>query len=926
MKKVLLAGCLLMTIMTALAKDIFKGIVKESSTGEPLQGASVTISEIGGKRVASTLTGLDGSFIIRNIANGSYQIEISYLGYTTIKQSLVIAKNTEVPVYVLTSDGRELTSVTVSANRDRSSDATALTAERRADHIMNVVSGRTIEVSPDLSVANVTQRVAGVSLQRSNNGEGQYAIVRGMDKRYNYTLVNGIKIPSPDNKNRYVPLDIFPAELLDRLEVTKALTPNMEGNAIGGVVNMVMKEAPPAFSLRANASLNYGQAFIDGKKFIAFNQPATNSRSPRDRSGDNYIATLNDFPNSAFKYSTKTPLAFNGGVSVGGRVFQKKLGVLLAASSQNNYRDVRTLFFGTETNRLDNSPSFTSIQRRNYSIQQKRSGLHGFLDCSLNPRNKLTLYLAYLNLTQNEYRFSSDTNLVLGRVGPGSGRISNSIRTTSQTQKIYNTTLKGDHKFGPNILLNWSAAYSKATGNQPDRASLQLTTGITKDAAGTLQQQPVYIDNSTFRDWSRNSDEDKSGYLNLTYQSLIAGTKLDWSIGGMYRHKDRSSSYDNYNLRPSPSPQQYKGNIDSNSYSVFNPQGSATDPLNYKAAEKVGAYYAMAKLQKDALQVVAGVRAEHTQFNWTTAAPITVEGSAGNIKYYDLLPSVHLKYRLSSKQYLRASYFSSISRPGFYEVIPHIYVDPNSDYPEQGNPYLKRTSAENFDIRYEYFPKWLDQALVGFFYKKIKNPIEYAIVQRGAGNTYYSPDNFGTGSNYGFEADITRYFNALGLRANYTFTNSEITTSKIRRFQKTDAAGNTSLTQEQVSQTRPLQGQSKHIANLSILYKNSKQGIDAQLAMVYTGGRINTVSPFLDNDIWQKGFVQMDFSAEVRLTRQFFAFTKINNILNTPYQLEIRQSNALITDNIPYQETGKNALARKDTYGANYLLGFRFKL
>jgi outer membrane cobalamin receptor len=57
---------------------------------------------------------------------------------------------------------------------------------------MNIVSGKAIEVSPDLTVANVMQRVSGVSIERNSNGDGQYAILRGMDKRYNYTLVNGV--------------------------------------------------------------------------------------------------------------------------------------------------------------------------------------------------------------------------------------------------------------------------------------------------------------------------------------------------------------------------------------------------------------------------------------------------------------------------------------------------------------------------------------------------------------------------------------------------------------------------------------------------------------------------------------------------------------------------------------------------------------
>jgi outer membrane receptor for ferrienterochelin and colicin len=123
----------------------------------------------------------------------------------------------------------------VTNTRLGNTEASARATERNAMNVMNVISAREIEFSPDVTVANVVQRVSGVSLERSSSGDGQHAIVRGMDKRYNYTLVNGIKIPSPDPKNRYVPLDIFPSELLDRLEVTKALTPSMEGDAIGGL-------------------------------------------------------------------------------------------------------------------------------------------------------------------------------------------------------------------------------------------------------------------------------------------------------------------------------------------------------------------------------------------------------------------------------------------------------------------------------------------------------------------------------------------------------------------------------------------------------------------------------------------------------------------------------------------------------------------
>jgi outer membrane receptor protein involved in Fe transport len=168
--------------------------------------------------------------------------------------------------------------------------------------------------------------------------------------------------------------------------------------------------------------------------------------------------------------------------------------------------------------------------------------------------------------------------------------------------------------------------------------------------------------------------------------------------------------------------------------------------------------------------------------------------------------------------------------------------------------------------------------------------------------------------------DASKYFRWFGIRLNYTYTNSEITTSK-KKFE-----GGSS---ESVNQKRPLQGQSKHIANLSLLFKDdNKLGLNAQLAFGYTSRRINTVSQYLDNDVWQKGFAQMDFSIEKKLSNRWYIYAKVNNILNTPYELELRQpyTGSGVVGSVPYQTMGKNVFVRKDTYGANYLLGVKFKI
>lgn len=910
-------------VISAHAQQILlQGQIRDKQTGELLPGATISFK---GPKGVNVVSGLNGSYSIKALPAGNYTIAVYYVGYKPYESTYTVSDQKQQFFSVaLEANKSDLTEIIVAGKTDKGSEGAALLAGRRVDLIQNAVSAKAIEISPDLSVANVTQRVSGISLERSTNGEGQYAIIRGMDKRYIYTLVNGIKIPSPDNKNRYVPLDIFPADLLDRLEVSKSLSPNMEGDGIGGAVNMIMKNAPEKFSVKANVAAGYADKFFT-QDFTKFSSSASLNRSPRYSNGPSYQATMSDFTNDAFTYNNKAnPIAALAGLSIGGRVLQNKLGILVAGSFQNNYRNVNSVFFNTETDRNNGDATVEAIQSRNYSIQQQRSGIHTRLDYQLNSNHHFNAYAGYMNLMKNEFRFVSDTNLKLGRVEMGSGRISNSYRTIHEVQKIANTTIGGEHNFTSHFQVNWTAAWSKAIGNRPDEAKLNLVTGVTKDpVTGKLVQQDLNLDASSTRRFAHSTDEDKNGYLNLIYQMQLGQIHATWSAGGMYRHKTRNSQYDSYSLKPTPGIQKYDGDINNNTFSVFNGEGSSDDALNYTAEENVGAAYGMLKLEYNNLQVTGGARYENTDLTWNSNVPESIKGKTGSISYYDVLPSAHIKYSLDKRMAIRASYYSAISRPNFYEVVPHSSGDPDADYLEIGNPNLKRTTADNFDLRYEFYPKGLDQLFAGVFYKRLKNPIEYALEDEGT-NTYYLPDNFGNATNYGFELDLAKYFRWFGIKANYTFTDSRITTSKVRRF--STATGQST---EAVDQTRPLQGQSKHIANLSLLIKDDNHtGLNAQLAFNYTGRRINTVSQFLNNDIWQKGFAQMDFSVEKKVARHWFVYAKINNILNTPYELEIRQpyTGNDITGDVPHQSVGKNVFVRKDTYGANYWLGVKFKL
>lgn len=918
------------SFLTASAQMI-KGTVADKETDEPLVGATVTAKNKDGFK-RSISVGLDGSFIFRNVPAGKYEVEAKYVSYKEAETHIDLTDGgIQIVKLQLVSKASELNEVKVKGSADRTSDQSARKLEQRSSQVLNAVSAHAIEISPDITVANVTQRVSGVTIQRSNNGEGQYAIIRGMEKRYTYTLVNGFKIPSPDNKNRYIPLDIFPADIVDRLEVYKSLTPSMEGDAVAGGINLALKQAPDDFTVSANFGVGLSQSVMN-TGFTNFGANNVTLRSPRAINGDNYSATLKDFTNDGQHFSnSKLPIGTIANVSVGGRSADKKFGALVSLSYQNIYKNTDGVFFGSDVDE-QSRPSLTNIQRRKYNIEQERSSVIGRFDYKFDGRNKLGFDVAYINLTQNQYRFVSDTSLTLARTGIGFGRVTQDPRAQRDVQHIYDFTLHGENRLTDNFSINYTGKFSKATANE-NRYDLNLITNRTL-VNGAIVQAPVTIDALAGKSqiFSYNSDQDKSAYLNLVYTPKIGDTKVEFTAGGMYRNKTRNSMYDKYTfpLDPNQSVQTYDGNIDHNTFVLTSfAQGTNADPLNYDFTENIGAGYGQFKFTVDKLEVLGGARYEHTSQNYFDAVPPSQEGKTGSIKYFDVLPSLNLKYMLSDKENLRASYYSAISRPNFYELVPHSTGDPDADYQERGNPHLKRATSDNFDIRYEFFPKPLDQLLVGVFYKSIVDPIEYALVNlKAAGSAGYAleAENFGTAHNYGFEADFTKYIRNFGFRANYSYTNSSITTTKAQKY-----VDGTSTKDRVVEQTRPLQGQSKNVGNLSLLYKDTKMGLDAQVSAVYTGERINSVSDYLNNDIWQKGFVTLDVSAEKRIVKGLYVYAKATNLTNTPYELFIKQPYPPLDvpgrsgQALEYQQAGKNVFIRKDTYNQYYILGIHYK-
>lgn len=938
--------CLTFVFLIALIKttsaQTIKGKVYDAGSGEPLTGASVQAEQGDFKQYTSV--NLDGSYIFRNLKPGIYQLKARFIGYkTTEGQTVELQANATVVVNLkMQNSSTSLSEVKVKGQASKETDGSARGIEKNASSIENVLSANTIQLLPDVTVGNAMQRVSGVTIQRTSSGEGRYAIIRGMEQRYNNTLVNGIKIPSPDDRFRFVPLDIFPSEMLERLEVIKALTPTMEGDAIGGTMNLVMKSAPDHWVINANASAGYTTLFSSSRPFSAFNRSGINKQSPAEINGSNYAATYKDFNNTNLNYHPiNNPVNTTMGLTIGNRFLDKKLGVVLSASYQNIYRGSNSGFLQPNAQpttqvatanspTLSNVPTFSDYYNRQYSTQTSRIGIHNKIDYVLNDKNRFSLYNLYLHQDEYQTRLSVDTTL-----GPNSVSNSKAIQISNRSiwtqQNVYNSTLHGDHQVGRLFSINWNAVYSIAKRDVPDYAEYTLDNAISLDNNGNVTGVSSRGKSLTHR-WEHNSDQDLAAYLNFVFTPKIANRDVELSFGGLYRHKTRNNYYNEYDFKPLNSTASF---TDINSYQFgFNSalEGTGnyttTSALDYHSQENTASEYLQAKFMlTKKLQVLGGVRIENTAQNYNTNTAIIYPERSGVINYTDVLPSLHLKYLLSNNQNIRASYFASISRPGYGEIVP--YLRNGEYYDERGNPDLLHTQADNYDLRYELFPGGADQVLLGTFYKHLINPIEYSIVRDFSkpGTQYLEPVNGNSATNYGLEAQVTKYVKQFGVSANYTFTQSKVVQSKSYVNYNTATGQPQPI---QLDQTRPLQGQAKHVGNMSLLYKNQKTGLDIQVAYVYTGERIAQVSGYYQQDYWQRPYGQLDFSFEKRVFKLLSIYGKVNNLTNASSQLFLKYPKSTIAYlvpavKLPQQDNSNDILLSRDIYKVSFLAGLRYK-
>lgn len=865
--------------------------------GRPLPSATIRLE----KTTLGAISDSKGGFSIINVPQGAYTVVVTHVGFAASRIVVDLTQSNRQTLNVAMSTLQSGTRVTISARAHSGSAAGARIAEQEAPSVVNIFSAEEIARYPDPTTAEAMQRVPGVTITRVR-GEAREVIVRGLAPRYNNTLIDGLKIPSPATNSRVVQLDYMPSELIQRIEVTKALTPDMEGDAIGGTVNLQLRTAPGEFITHARVGTGYTSPFLTND-FIRFRTDSIHD-DPHRLYGSDHRTTFADFPMDVLRFhSTTAPPNFLGEITVGNRVLEDKVGFLIALDVQQKYHRSELVRNRTQID-ADNNSILVNHQYAHYSHSKTHYGLNAKVDYIVDENNEIDLSLVGFWRQNREIRFLADTGLV------GSSQIINSQRSVFQNHTIANAVLTGHHDFG-RLNIQWRAAYADARQFKPDRAELILYRNIESRRPDSFVVGPLVL-NGIIRDWQENTDRDLTGSFDLGWSGL-SDMNLTLRFGTLFRSKSRGNEQNEYRLE-SRIDTLTGGNlptftsIDNLDLEVRNTGGTPSyGNNNYTCTEDVGAAYVMGEwLPVRKWRVIGGVRIERTEGTYKTFDINSVSQLSASTRYTDILPSIHFQYSLSDIEFLRFSVGQSISRPSFYDLVPYNTII--EDERMAGNPGLKRTLATNCDVRYEAYPGGDQQLSIAAFFKDIQGPIERTVDVSNPYIPVVSAQNLGNATAFGVElAGGLNLLDWLSAQANYTWTQSSITSDKVV-FDRD--AGKTLL----VPETRPMQGQADHVITLALGVRAMTIGTFAQLSLVYTGRRLYQVSTYKDHNYYLEPYPVLDFSMEQRIVDRLNCFVYINNILDAAWEVRGESRNG---------QAG--SLVESETYGVTGTIGLSYR-
>jgi TonB-dependent receptor len=892
--------------------------------GETLPGATVKLVEAG----KAVLSATDGSYQF-TVVPGTYTVDVSYLSFQrqVISGVVVTEDKSALLNIVLKPATNALNEVVIRSDYKRASIEGLFARQKNNATVSDGITADQISRTPDNNTAQVLTRISG--LQISQN---KFVVIRGMSDRYNNVLLNGAPLPSTEPNRRDFAFDVIPSSLVDYVIVNKTATPELTGEFAGGLIQIETKDIPDENFAQLTVGSGYnsrstGKDFIGGHRGIA-----------------NYFGVANDYQHkptgmSLGEYNNLALRIVDGSANAG----QKAQAAKYLATMPDNwalrkytaqpiqsyqftaahsfpFKDNSTLgFVGALTYRneqLNNQHdvyqnTIRDLKGTDYLFNTLLGG--SFNLAYVSGSNKFTLKNTY------NRRFSDEYFLYKG-VNAGDNRFNDNYTDQTVINELFQTNFIGEHSLGKRgIKADYGFSLSSTNRDQP-------FTRFMESGRPLNSANPSDYYNYNFSDgniiygnifYSNLAEKRYTWQTNMQYPFRLLG--LNQSVKTGYQGSNRQADFgaDFYRIRSTT--QSVTGNSRYDGmpyYDVYNPEQFANGNLylyptiaqgngitnkgagtGYKGRQNLNSFYAMADLKPiKNLRLIGGMRYERNVQNvFTTtrgrAAPNEVAPLVDSLiqsTNNDWLPSVNAIYSLTPKMNIRAAYYKTVARPDFRELSFFSYFDYDLFVSISGDN-LKRTTVQNFDLKYEFYPSPGEILSVSGFRKKFVNPIE--VVVSTSATRYYFYRNLQSSESTGFEVDMRKSFGFISpssflkdlyLSGNFTYVNASV-----------DLGRGFASDLKDTKRNRPLTGQSPYIINAGLLYTGKHFGFNATYNRF--GRRIVYASPDRAEDLYENGRNMVDLQLSYKFMKNNRAEFRLNisNLLNSElfYYRNIYQPN-----------------------------------
>lgn len=886
-----------------------EGYVRDESSGSGLEGAVVQVPEAG----QEVSTNRRGYFRLENLDAKTYAVQVSYLGAETktleatpgdkAAESLDVAMNLRV---------YELGEYNVSSYQ--SATARALNMQRSSENLRNIVASDQFGQFADTNAAEALNRLPGVSVER-DQGEGRFVVIRGIDPNLNSVALDGVALASPDDSERSTLLDTVPIEVLNTLEVTKAVTPDQPGDAIGGYVNL---RSPSAFdydkrSTRLSGAMLYSDLVDEtGHRLNAF-----------------YADTFGEDNQWGFVLTAVDSERTFGSDNTEGDKYIIENGVVLPEELQYREYDLVRSRTGV-TASLEFQPTDESLFffRTSYSVYEDtetRDRVNFEFEDGVN---------GFTNVTSSSF---THDNVV----------VKPEFKDRTEEQSITVVSLGGEQTF-EEWSVDYTLAFSEAEQDTPsDKEVLYESAGGTTATVSGYDQYIFNLGNATagpdfsdptiyaFDELTDGNqlvtETDISGKLNLKRE--FDNERLKYiKFGGLARNKQKDNdaevdeiapingfaSFVNPNVRNpygNPIPSLSAGILNDANLDESTRTRVAQDSVeeDYETTENVFAPYFMGSFELGEWNLIAGARIEHTDFetdgfNYDEVSD-TATATSFDKDYTNFLPGLHLRKDVGENGVFRASWTNTIARPNFEQSAPRVTRKDPGEF-ELGNPDLDPYEAMNWDASYQFYSEDYGVFGVAVFYKDIENFIyeqEFAGAAAAAivsGATEVETfENGDDGEILGLELSYSKQFTALpgalsglSLSSNLTLTDSEA------NAERPGDAG---------SATTSFLKQSDVIGNISLAWEWDRYFI--RLSGTYRDDYLDGLGKEANgiDDKYVDDFFQVDLYSSVRVYKGLSVFAEVNNLTNEPFRT--------------YFGGGSDRLAQFEEYGVSGAIGAKWQ-